>query len=295
MSNITGRLAKLVFGIVLLSIDSTLIHADSRKEGAEITEPSKSKYSLFYRTPDDQMRDFATDRPDKTESAYTVDAGHIMHETDIINYTYNQDHGVREDSYFIFAPNVKIGLTNNTDIQFIYQPYVHQRLKDKPLRQISKKDGSGDLVIRLKTNMWGNDDGSTAGAVMPYVKLPVGSRELGNDSVEGGLIVPFAIALTDQTDMGLMTQVDFLRNDADTDYYAQWVNTMTVSTPLVGELSAYNELYLATSHGNKPAATFDAGLTYMMTPNMQFDVGVNIGLNKEADNLNPFVGLSQRF
>ena len=37
--------------------------------------PDKSAYSFFNRTPETQLRELVTDRPDLTESPYTVDAG----------------------------------------------------------------------------------------------------------------------------------------------------------------------------------------------------------------------------
>lgn len=38
----------------------------------------KSMYTLFRQTPRSQMRELTTDRPDKTESPITVDAGHFQ-------------------------------------------------------------------------------------------------------------------------------------------------------------------------------------------------------------------------
>ena len=42
----------------------------------------KSQYTLFNPTPTDQMRDFNTDRPTKSNVPYTVDAGHFQYEGD---------------------------------------------------------------------------------------------------------------------------------------------------------------------------------------------------------------------
>jgi hypothetical protein len=42
-------------------------------------------------------------------------------------------------------------------------------------------------------------------------------------------------------------------------------------------------------------ATFDCGMTYRLTRDVQLDAGANIGLTKAADDVNPFVGLSVRY
>ena len=39
------------------------------------------------------MRDLSPDRPDATESPYTVDAGHYQLEMDFANFTYDQTDG----------------------------------------------------------------------------------------------------------------------------------------------------------------------------------------------------------
>ena len=57
-------------GIVVCGVAAALIISS-----AETLAADKSSYSLFNPTPDSALRDMATDRPDKTESPYTVDAG----------------------------------------------------------------------------------------------------------------------------------------------------------------------------------------------------------------------------
>ena len=257
---------------------------------------SKEYYSIFNPTPDEQLRALATDRPDKTESAYSLDAGRVMHETDLVNATVNQDGGIRQETLFLFAPNVKVGLTNVTDIQFIYQPYRYERQRIVATHETHRKVGGGDLVVRLKTNIWGNDGGGTAGAVMPYLSAPVGGGSPGNNGgIQGGLILPFAIDITEEWGLGLMTQVDILRREENGDYYAQWVNTASISHPLFGSVAGYAELFVATSHLQNPIITADSGLTWQLGSYTQLDCGINVGVTEEADDLNPFVGLSQRF
>ena len=41
--------------------------------------------------------------------------------------------------------------------------------------------------------------------------------------------------------------------------------------------------------------TFDTGLIYALTENIQLNTGVNIGVTRSADDWNGFVGLAWRF
>ena len=44
----------------------------------------KSAYSILNPTPDRLLRDMTTDRPDTTESPFTVDAGRMQVETNVV-------------------------------------------------------------------------------------------------------------------------------------------------------------------------------------------------------------------
>jgi len=100
-------------------------------------------------TSADGLRPLSTDRPDTTESPHTVDCGHFQFEMEVANW--ERDGG---NSTFNFAEiNAKIGLARNTDLQFVLPAFSHEK---------SGADGFGDMELRLKQNLWGNDDGPTA-------------------------------------------------------------------------------------------------------------------------------------
>src|SRR5437867_7579307 len=73
--------------------------------------------------------------------------------------------------------------------------------------------GYGDTTARLKYNLWGNDNGRSALAVIPYLKLPTSEENIGNHSIEGGLIVPLDVELPADIDLGLTTSFDALRDE----------------------------------------------------------------------------------
>ena len=262
----------------------------------------KSAYSLFNPTPAAQMREMSTDRPDQTESAYTVDAGHIQLETDLWSRGVDRSRDAGQDLRTIDnaygSINVKLGLTNSTDIQIILAPYLDTLTRDLSSGAVvGKNHGFGDVTARLKVNLWGNDGGDTAMAVMPFVKLPASSNAMGNRYVEGGVILPLALRMVDGLDICLMTEVDAVRNSADTGYAAAFVNTATVGFELADRIGMYTEIATAisTEAGTHWDVTADAGLTFALSDSLRLDAGVNVGLTRAARDLNPFVGLSWRF
>jgi hypothetical protein len=284
------NVAALIRSAACLLVARTVLAGPTPSEAA----PDKSHYHLFNPTPRAEMRELNTDRPDQTESPYTVDAGHFQVELDFFKFTYDRhsSDGVRTKSWNLAPINLKAGLSNNVDLQIVLDNYIHERTTNPA----SRASGFGDITARLKINFWGNDGGATAFGIMPFVKLPLESSSLRNGRTEGGVILPLAVALPGGWGMGVMTEVDFVSDD-DGGHDAEWVNSITLSHDLVGHLGGYVEFFSVV--GNAPGFDWqgqvDVGLTYGLTENVQLDCGCNFGITESAPDLQPFAGFSWRF
>ncbi|MDO8674490.1 MAG: transporter [Candidatus Omnitrophota bacterium] len=282
----------------ILALLIFLFHAVSA-QAADQAVSNKQQYHLFHPTPVELMREMSTDRPDKTESPYTVDAGHVQVEMSLIDHAYdhhNPDEPQTRVDTFSYAPaNFKIGLLNNADLQVIINPYAHEKTREDGVH--STKEGFGDMQTRLKVNIWGNDGGQTALALMPFIKFPTDRGHFGNDDMEGGIIVPLAVGLAAEWNMGLMAEVDLNKNKSDDNYHREYIHSITFGHAIVGGLSGYVEFFshISTEEDAKLVATVDAGLTYALTEYIQLDMGINIGATAAADDLNPFCGFSMRY
>jgi Putative MetA-pathway of phenol degradation len=264
---------------------------------AEPGPADKRQYHLFNPTPREILRPLTTDRPDVTESPITVDAGRFQVEMDIVNYTRDDEGGVRSESFVAGSLNLKAGLLHNVDLQVIVDSYVRERTRASPGPAMTT-DGFGDITTRLKINLWGNDgDEQTALGVMPFLKVPTASGGLGNDSVEGGLIVPFAFELPAGWSVGVMAEFDFLRNTNNDGYHTEFVNTVSFGHDIVGDLAGYVELVsvATTETGADWRGFLSMGLTYGLCPDSQLDLGVIVGMNRAAEDMNPFLGFSFRY
>jgi len=273
-------------GAVLLS----LIAWASAATASHGEQVDKSQFNLFNPTPAALLREMSTDRPDTTESAYTVDAGHVQVEASFFDYSKDNDGGDFE-AWSVLPTNVKLGLTNNMDLQFVFEPYVREELDDDAV------DGFGVTQLRLKVNLWGNDGRNTALALMPFVQLPTADDDFdGTDHVEGGLLVPFAMSLPRDWSLGAMAEFDAVRSAADEDYELQFVHSATLGHHIVGDLAGYVEYVgvASTESGVGYVAVLGGGLTYGVNEDVQLDCGVNFGLTEDADDFNVFTGISVR-
>jgi hypothetical protein len=268
--------------------------------GSQISErdsnpvADKSRYHLFNPTPRDLMREMSTDRPDTTESAYTVDAGHYQIEMSFFDYNRNRSNGERTDTWTFGTMNLKAGLCDQADLQVVFDSYTEERTRTAGITETVS--GFSDVTLRLKANLWGNDGGKTAFAIMPFVKIPT-RTELSNDQWEGGVILPLAISLTDRIGFGVMLQADFVHDDERGGYDVEWLHTATLGFDLTEQLGMYIEYAGVASHEETfdYQATFDAGVTYAVTDNLVFDAGIRVGLNEATDDFGVFTGMSIRF
>jgi len=278
---------------VFLGIFSAALAVDIKAE-APAPPADKSRFTLFNPTPPALMREMSTDRPDVTESAYTLDAGHFQVELSLFEYSYD-DEGGRTDAISVMPTNLKVGILNNVDLQLVVNPYVNVRRRNAGERG-RRDQGFGETQLRLKMNVWGNDGGDTALALMPFISFPTAADGVGPDRVEGGLIIPLAVALPWEFGLGAMLEIDFVRDSANRGYGVEVVHTLTIGRQIWGDLSGYVE-YVGMSpidSGATYQAQIDFGLTYGIGANVQLDAGVNVGITGAVDDLTVFVGMSIR-
>lgn len=260
--------------------------------------PDKSGYTLFQPTPRQFMRELSTDRPDKTESPYTVDAGHFQLEMDFANFAADDTDGVRTRAWNVAPINLKVGLFNQVDLQFIFDGYLRVQTHDETVRpETMIQSGVGDFTTRLKINLWGDDGGATAFALLPFIKFPTNTNGLGNNAVEGGMLFPLAVKLPAGFDLGTEVGAGIFRNGEDGGRHGEFIQSVTVGHAIVGKLSGYAELFsnLSTERRAGWIGTVDAGVSYLVTDNIQLDTGCNFGVTHAADDFNPFTGISIRF
>lgn len=238
------------------------------------------------------VRDMVTDRPDTTESPITVPAGMFQVEMSFFDYSRDGDAGVREEDWIFGQINLKAGLAQDLDLQVIFDSY--QQVKTSGGGASQRLSGFGDVTVRLKKNLWGNDGGRSAGGLIPYVSVPTGT-EVSADVWGGGLIVPVSYSITDRVSIGVMGQVDIAHDEETNGQDLEWIHSASLGIGLTEDLGMYLELVGIAGNDTNYQALFDTGLTLAVTDNLMFDVGVRIGLNRPAPDFGVFSGMSFRF
>lgn len=239
-----------------------------------------------------EVRPMSTDRPDTTESPYTVPRGMFQVEMSFFDYSRDAQAGERGESWIWGQTNLKAGLAHDVDLQVIFNSYQEVRFTSSLSRQ--RVSGFGDITVRLKKNLWGNDSGDTALGVMPYVNIPT-HTDVSSEVWTGGVILPFSWSLTDRLTFGAMLQADISHDGETNGHDLVWCHSATLGFAVTEIVGVYGELVGYAGEDMNYVGLFDAGLTLAVTDNLAFDAGVRIGLNRPAPDFGVFSGVSFRF
>lgn len=263
--------------------------------------PDKSGYTLFNPTPDALLRSMETDRPGKSFSPFTVDAGHVQVESDLWLYSYDHwsSDGTTSRSTTILDPNLKIGLNDWLEFDAILPLHNAAVTRSRVGQGRQSGQGLGDLQLGAKVNILGNDgDGSRGLGALFYAELPTGASGIGQQLAQYTLALPVVLPLPDQFSVTLEPGAGLLDNATKHGYHGDVQFTVDLNRQIPGTtVTAAIELALdaEADHNTGDQNTLDGSLQWMIGKNLQLDGGVYIGLNRSAPDWSPYVGFSARF
>ena len=204
--------------IILFSVLAAAFLPSSR--GDEPSAEDKSHYTLFNPAPTDSLRVWRTDHAGLVP--YTMDAGHVEADVIAVSYAYDEPDfrglfpvNARTEAWSYGITQIKLGLLNRLDAEVIIMPYqtITTTIKFGSATIIrSTESGFGDVISRLKLNVWGNDGGKIALSISGDVKYPTakhGPGEFGNGQFEGGPGLEFVAQLPWDFELRVNSAVDF--------------------------------------------------------------------------------------
>ncbi len=261
-------------------------------------QPDRSGFTLLNPAPDVALRGLCTDRPTKSTGPCTADAGRFQLEADVFNAAFQRTGGVTTDTYLFTNPTLKLGLTNTLDVELNIAPV--ETVVTHSAGDRSTLTGIGDLYTRLKWNLIGEDGGDVSIGLAPYIKAPTARHGIGNGAVEEGLIVPVQIALPAGWSLTIDPEIDALKNQDGSGRHANYAGLLSFSHAVSQTLTGSAEIWGDVNDdptGTVRQYSFDLGLAWIpaATPNIQFDGGVNIGLNNATPGAQIYIGASRRF
>jgi hypothetical protein len=229
-----------------------------------------------------------------TETPGTVEPGRFLLEMDAISVRLDKEPGYKYTALGAASTFLSTGLTRNLDLQVGAELFISQKVD---LGGFSERDsGIGDLYVRSKWRFYDDPASGTAVALLPYVKVPTNSGGVGNDALEGGVIIPWTTNLPAGFHAAAMGELDFLRNDADDGYDTYWYFSGYLSREITGSLGVYAEAALGKSSGGGDAeGTMGAGVTLAISEHAWWDFATYKGISSAAADWNHVIRFNLGF
>jgi len=212
-------------------------------------------------------------RAQVTEPTETIEPGAVLLRMDAISV------GIRPDSV---APNqyrtvavgttiVATGLTSTVDLEFGAQLFLQDTFATDGMSHT--EDGIGDITLRPKWTFFRDPSTGQAAAIVPYVLVPTDSKAVGNNSVQGGVILPWSMDIAAGTKAAAMVEWDEFRNVANTRYDTRWYGSAYIKWNLGRTLGAYVETTLSDSTAGSStfAGTVGGGATLSLSKDFTWD------------------------
>lgn len=265
---------------------------------ARAGDPPVGAYSIFRPAPRDKLRDFDADRPDQAVGAHTVDAGHVYLELDFANYTRDRHSldGTATDQWNVAPVNLRLGLWPSVELDLQYDGYTNLRTRDPAGGQT--RSGAGDLSLRSKINLFGNDGGHLSVALVPLLRLPTSTAGLAGRAVEGGAGVAVSARLPGGFSLTASAEVACVRNSRDAYYVVDSHEAVSISHELgIKEVSGFVEFAgeVSSESPSAVAGQVDAGVLWQISDRLQLDVDCYFGVTRNAPDFVPFAGLAVRY
>jgi len=232
------------------------------------------------------LRNAIAGRPLSTDDAWTVEKGQFQLETGFD--LARQDNHDREISPSL---TLSYGLLENMDIG-VGSSYLFVRPKGG-----ENENGLGDTEIKLKYRLLGKKIWMPAFAIAGKVKIPTASesRGLGSGKADFGLNAVFTKELSKSFVLHLNLGYSFIGEhgaDNEMNYSGAAQFILSDKWGLVGEIVGVNNF---NGHKRDDPISGLIGTYYLITENIIWDAGIEIGMNKAAPDYRLTTGLTFLF
>lgn len=237
----------------------------------------------------------ATDRPDFVESSDVVGKGRFQIETSL---AWERDRAGGVKARLASTPTLlRIGVGNTWELRF--ETDGRLRLRAEEAGVTTRERGWSDLAAGVKWHQRdGDEEAGTPGlAWLLHVDMDSGSGAFRGQGLRPSLRFVAEWELAGGWSAGLMPGL-YRDRDEDGRHFVGAMLAGVVGKSLTDQLRGFVELsgqQLASRRHGGSVVTLDAGLAYLLERNLQLDMAVSHGINKNAPDLSWTVGLSARF
>ncbi len=233
----------------------------------------------------DEKAALITDRPDQTESAAVVPLHSVQFET---GFTMAQttDLQVKTKSFAYNSTLIRFGLLKILELRL-----GMELLGDKILSDLNSEDaGFSPLYTGAKLKIAEEKGLRPDIAILGGLFFPfTASEKYKPDRIESTLRLAFAHSLSEKLSLGYNFGTVWNGYSAIPD----WIYSVSLGISIAERVGLFIESYGTFPEVGETGHLLDAGLTFLLLPNLQFDTSGGIGIYKGLDHFIS-VGLTWR-
>lgn len=214
-----------------------------------------------------QISRMSTDRPDKTESPFTVPMSSVQIEMGFTYQLMKYFNGVSDveiENFMAGSTLIRYGINDFAELRFGGEFFSSQTTQNSIK---TKVNGIKDLMLGAKINIRKDEEllsnvGIIAQAILPF----------GNEKLRPNKFAPKILVAVDQTitnDFSLAVNFGLENNGNNDDIYHPYSGSL--SYQFDNRLGAFVEVFGTALKGEEPSNNIDCGITYLLKKNIQMD------------------------
>ena len=235
-----------------------------------------------------EKAELVTDRPDQTESATIVPVGSVQLETGLL---YSSDKtevaGIKYGISSFSIPNnlFRIGLIKPVELRVMAGEFSSSRFNVGDISTAGPK-GLSAIALGTKIKFWDEKGFIPETAILAHVTLPVGGKDVRPAEPIYDFRFSLAHTLSDNLALGYNIGGEY---DPFLDEFSG-LYTLSLGIGLTDSFGVFGEFFgdFDSSH------EFDAGLTYLISDMVQYDLSGGFGLTADAPDFFISTGITVR-
>lgn len=239
--------------------------------------------------------EIVTDRPDFVESSNVVGKGRMQIETSVATER-NEANGVR-DRVTTTPTLIRFGVSDSMELRIETDGRTSARSTTTANGQQFSQRGMADLAVGAKWHLADASGNAPSLGLLAHADLASGAAPFRGDGVRPSLRLVAEWELPGDMSLGVMPGL-IVDKDALGRRFTGGIFGVVVGKSWTEQLRTFAEVAMPqiarSGHGGVQAA-LDLGAAYMLSKQLQLDVAMSRGLNKNTADLSWTVGLSVKF
>lgn len=234
-----------------------------------------------------------TDRPDTAESSLTVGKNRFQLETSTA-FDHNRNAGVTTQT-FSFPTLLRYGFLDQAEFRVEGNLFQSQSATGS-----ARANGITDLDFGLKWHLLDTEGLRPSFGLLAHLTVPTGKKGFSGEGYVPTFKTLIEWDLPRDFSLGMNLGFDVSVQDTVGDKFARFLYAVAFGIPspiLTEQLRFFTGAsgIIPTVSGKSEQHSVEGGVTFLYTPNLQFDTFVTAGLNRNTTDIGTGLGLSWRF